>query len=415
MNLPLNPHLPTIMHIDLNSCFATVEQQAYSNLRGKPLVIAAYTTPRGFILAPSIEAKRLGIRMGMTVYDARLLCPSVIVRDPEPSMIRSVHIQFHNILKRYSGNVTPKSIDEIVIDFSTTPYMERDLRDVGQEIKMKIRKEIGEWISCNVGISTNRFLAKLAAGLHKPDGLDVITHNNLKSVYAHLKLIDLPGINVNFERRLNSGGIFTPLAFLSVSSEFLHRRIFKSILGVRWYQRLRGWEVDDVNFSRKSYGQNYALGKQTASTKELGKFLLTLVEKMGRRLRRAHFFACGIHVYIGYRDGTSWSMGKKFSQQLSTTNELYTKALWILGQQPTPNLVRDLSVSCFELIPKKWEQLDLFSLRDKGRKIQEAADSVNNKWGEFTLVSARMMGMKNIILDRIAFGGINEFKEIGSQ
>src|SRR3712207_6608767 len=124
-HLPLNRNEPTIMHIDLNSCFATVEQQAYPNLRGKPLVIAAYTTPGGGVVAPSIEAKRFGIKTGMTVREARLLCPSVIVRKPNPDMVRHVHRKFKAIANHYSPAVSPKSIDELVIEFSGTPALQR--------------------------------------------------------------------------------------------------------------------------------------------------------------------------------------------------------------------------------------------------------------------------------------------------
>ena len=148
-----NPSPPTVMHIDLNSCFATVEQQANMHLRGKPLVIAAYTTPSGCVVSPSIEAKRYGIRVGMTVRDAKLLCKEVAVRTPDPPLVRDVHIKFKKIFKDYSPNVYPKSIDEAVIDFTGMEhYLKRSLIEIGTEIKQRLRSEIGEWISCSIGI-----------------------------------------------------------------------------------------------------------------------------------------------------------------------------------------------------------------------------------------------------------------------
>ena len=111
--------------------------------------------------------------------------------------------------------MVPKSIDEAVIDFSRVQATtKRSVEDIGREIKERMKKEIGEWIRCNVGIGTNRFLAKLAASLHKPDGLDVITHENLRKVYAAIPLLDLCGINVRHQARLQAAGIFTPLQFL---------------------------------------------------------------------------------------------------------------------------------------------------------------------------------------------------------
>src|SRR3954464_13877443 len=115
-DLPINHNAPTIMHADLNSRFATIEQKASPRLRGKPIVVAAYDTPNGCVVAHSIEAKRFGIKTGMTVRDARLLYPGVIVRPPDPAKYRYVHLKFCKIFKDYSPDVVPKSIDEAVID-----------------------------------------------------------------------------------------------------------------------------------------------------------------------------------------------------------------------------------------------------------------------------------------------------------
>jgi DNA polymerase-4 len=120
MPLPINRNQPLVMHVDLNSCFATIEQQANPLLRGKPIVVAAYNSPNGCVVAPSIEAKRYGIKTGMTVRDARLLYPGVVVRTPDPAKYRAVHLQFRKIFQDYSPAVSPKSIDEAVIDFTNT-------------------------------------------------------------------------------------------------------------------------------------------------------------------------------------------------------------------------------------------------------------------------------------------------------
>src|SRR5918998_3186801 len=200
MALALNHNPPAIMHVDLNSCFATIEQQANPLLRGKPLVVAAYNSPKGTVVAPSIEAKRFGIKTGMQVWEAKLLYPGVIVRTPDPAKYRAVHLQFRNIFTDYSPDVAPKSIDEAVIDFTDTYALyNRSLVDIGQEIKRRFRSEIGEWMICSIGISTNRFLAKLAASLKKPDGLETIDHSNVLNIYQQATLLDLSGINTRYQ------------------------------------------------------------------------------------------------------------------------------------------------------------------------------------------------------------------------
>lgn len=401
------------MHIDLNSCFATVEQQVNLHLRGKPLVIAAYITPGGCIISPSIEAKRLGIKVGMTVRDAKLICNQVIVRDPDPQLVRDVHIKFKNICRDYSPIVIPRSIDEVVIDFYGTPAFSRGLVNVGQEIKKRFRSEIGEWISCNIGIGTNRFLAKLAASLHKPDGLDVINHYNLTDVYASVKLTDLNGINSRYQARLNANGIFTPLEFLQAAEDVLRKQVFKSIVGYYWYLRLRGWEIDDVEFKRKSYGQDYALAKKTADSEKLSKLIIKLCEKMGRRLRRASQAALGIHVGVVYDDWSFWHRGRKLSQPLFTTQDLFVKALWIFNQQPERKIVAKLSISCFDLIPAKSSQTTLFDFGiDKKIEVSLAADRINDRYGEYVITPALMMGMRDVVIDRVAFGGVKDLEEV---
>lgn len=412
MDSLINRNTPKVMHIDLNSCFATVEQQAHSHLRGKPLVIAAYTSPNGCVVAPSIEAKTFGIKTGMTVRDARLLCPDVIVRDPDPVMIRDVHIKFRNITRDYSPNVVPKSIDEVVINFDGVLAIQRGLENIGYEIKKRFRKEIGEWISCNVGIGTNRFLAKLAASLHKPDGLDVLNHENLLDTYTSLKLTDLNGINTRFEARLNANGIFTPLQFFQATETALKKNVFKSIIGSQWYLRLRGFEVDDVQFSRKSYGQDFALGKFTSDVEVLSQYIMKLCEKMGRRLRRAGFVARGIHIGMIYDDWTYWHRGRKVTQPMFTTQDLFTKAMWVFNQQPVRKIVSKLSVSCYDLESSKESQQSLFDEYDKRKEIAQAIDKVNDKYGEFVITPALMMGMGDVILERIAFGAVKELEDI---
>ena len=233
MALALNHNPPTIMHVDLNSCFATIEQQANPLLRGKPMVVAAYDSPKGCVVAPSIEAKQYGIKTGMAVWEAKLLYPKVVVRTPDPEKYRAVHLMFRRIFRDYSPDVTPKSIDEAVIDLTDTLCLFKGtILDIGKEIKKRFREEIGDWMKCSIGVSTNRFLAKLAASLHKPDGLDVIDHANVLEVYKRVSLLDLNGINTRFQARLNAYGIFPRWNSITRPSTFSKSRSLKASSGI---------------------------------------------------------------------------------------------------------------------------------------------------------------------------------------
>lgn len=406
MDLPINNISPTIIYIDLNSCFATVMQQAHIQLRGKPLVIAAYTTNGGCILASSIEAKKLGIKTGMRVGEAKEIYPDVIVRESDTDLIRDASQKFIKICEDYSSDVTPKSIDEVVMNFAgTEDYWKKSLTEIGLEIKKRFHKEIGEWIFCNVGISTNRILAKLASSLHKPDGLDVIDQENIYQVYSSIKLTDFSGINTRYKLRLNAAGIFTPLDFLSAKDDYLRKVVFKSIVGHYWYLRLRGYEVDDYKSSRKSFGQEYSLGEKTSDPEKLAKLIMMLTEKMGRRLRASGQTAVGIHLGLLYDDWTFWHKGKKFSESLYTTTELFQKVMFIFSEQPKKKIVRKIAVSCFELNPVDSQTLYLFEDTIlKRRKVSLAVDEINDRYGEYVISPALMIESKKTILDRIAFG-----------
>lgn len=247
-------------------------------------------------------------------------------------------------------------------------HLKLDLVAIGREIKQRFRSEIGEVISCNVGIAPNRFLAKLAASLHKPDGLDLINHENLVDIYRSLKLTDLNGINTKFQARLHPEKIFTPLDFLQAPLDLLQNRVFKSINGYYWFMRLRGYEIDDIEYARHSYGQMYALGKKTSDPQELSRLLMKLCEKMGRRLRRDGQTAQGIHIGIIYADGTYWHRGRMVNTPVYGTDEIFIKATWVFNQQPEPKVVSHLAVSCYGLDDSPLSQSSLFEAENKKGK-----------------------------------------------
>ena len=279
-----NPEVPLVMHIDLNSCFATVEQQSRPMLRGRPVAIVNRRTEHTAIVTASYEAKARGVTVGMKFKEAQVLCPDIVMLESDPAKYRFVYHKMLEIMNSYSAHVTMKSIDEGVIDFhqTTEAVRRQSLVGIGYEIKQRLRDEIGRAMRCNVGIAPNRFLAKTAAGLHKPDGLDVIDATNLRATLATLKLKGLTGIADRNEERLNTVGIYTPLEFLDASPETLHRMVFKSICGEQWHQRLRGWEVDDVPHPLKTAGRQYVLESNSLSREQIVKRLHHLSEAVGR-------------------------------------------------------------------------------------------------------------------------------------
>lgn len=411
MEMPINYNRPMTMHVDLNSCFAIIEQQANPLIRRKPVAIAAYDTPRGAVIASSYEAKALGIKLGVNVREARMLYKDVIVMMPDPDKYFDAHRRFKKVLLNYTDTVTPKSVDEFVIDFRGSPAVRRgkSLEEIGYQIKEEIKQSLGEYVTVNVGIGNNRFLAKLAAGLHKPDGLDTITGENLEEIYSQLQLVDLPGINVRYEARLNAGGIFTPVQFLHAPLHLLKKRVFKSINGYYWYLRLRGHEIDGVDFGRKSYGQQYALGDKTIDREKLSRLLMKLCEKTGRRLRGANHIAEGIYLWLSFENRTYWAKGKDTKNDIYSTQEIYLHAQRLLNQAEISARVTNMGVTVYKLKPAAPQQLSFFDgTRLDTKSLARAADEINDRYGEFTVVPATMANMQDVILKRVAFGSVRD-------
>ena len=409
--MEFNGNLPNIIHLDINSCFATIEQQANPRLRGKPIAVAAYDSPAGCIVAPSIEAKKYGVTVGMRVRDGKMLCPHLIVLTPDPAKYRNVHLQFRKLLENYTDKAIPRSIDEFVLDLEGYPAYRKGMINVAREIKEKIKREIGGWLTVSVGISTNRFLAKVGAGLNKPDGLDVIDKNNFRDIYSKLSLVDLCGIKTRNAIRLNNAGVYTVLDFYKASVQKL-KAAFGSILAYYWYVRLHGWEIDNVTFGRRSYGNSFALPKPLLRVEELAPILQKLTEKTGMRMRKAGYVARGVHLAIAYRDNSFWHKGVSLPDYIFDSRDIYKVAFKLLNMSPYRSPDRNLAVSCFNLERVKNMQLSFLEDFDKKQKLVNAIDLINERWGNFVITPGGMLGTDNVVIDRIAFGGVKELEEI---
>jgi DNA polymerase-4 len=433
VELPVNGAQPMMMHIDLNSCFSTIEQQANPLIRNKPVAVGAYTRDSGILLAASYDAKAMGIKLGTSVREAREICPGIIILMPDPPKYREAHRRFREVLTAYTDQVVAKSIDEFVVDFHGSPAIQagRSMEAIGYKIKERIKESLGEYVTVNVGIGTNRFLAKLAAGLHKPDGLDVITPDNILEIYKTIPLTDLPGINRRFKARLQAAGIGTPYDMYQASGNYLRDFVFFSKLGHAWHQRLRGWEVDAVEWGRKSIGHQYALEHKTTDREEIKRILMKLCEKTGRRLRRHGYTAGGVQRAIRYvkssggkpSNGPSgrggypfWHQSHKTNHPLYATQEIYRAAEHLLNGVRFMDKVSQISVGVFNLDTDTSQQIGLFDNgigdgkggREQLAALARAADNANDRYGEFTVVPAIMADMNKTILDRIAFGNVQD-------
>jgi DNA polymerase-4 len=400
-----NEERPLVMHIDLNSCFATVEQQARPMLRGKPIAIVNRRTEHTAIITASYEAKEKGVKVGMKLKEAKLLCPDIVALESDPSKYRYVYHKLLDIMGDYSAHVTMKSIDEGIIDFHNTSadIAGRDLVEVAMEIKQRLKDEIGVWMRCNVGIATNRFLAKTAAGLNKPDGLDVVTSQNIKETLGKLKLTDLTGIAHKNQKRLNSVGIYTPLEFLAADTTTLHKIVFKSVVGDWWHKRLRGWEVDDVETKMGRVGRQYVLERFDLTQAEILQRMHHLCESVGGRMRSQNLSARGVYVYAKTFERTYWHASTLTPLPFFSDQSIYAQVQRLFAK--APDGIKEIGVHCYELVPLENNQVSLFADQIAHEyQMAETVDDVNKRYGDRTLHSASTLGTGIYVSQKIPFG-----------
>jgi DNA polymerase IV len=405
----LNTAEPTTLVVDLNCAFASIEQQHDPALRGRPVAIGAYTVPSATMVSSSREARALGIKTGMKVFEGLAICPELIVRDPNPPLYRQTSDGLIDILRRHSPDVLRMSIDEASLDLAGTPGLARlGPEGVAREIKRAIRAELGECITASIGISTSIWMAKQASNLDKIDGLRRIDHRNLREVFGRLRLTDLSGIADASARRLAKAGVLTPIEFLDATPEQLRGAGMHEDVAKAWLRRLRGFEVSGFEGAeRKSYSHSHVMAQATADQGKLEERLMRLSEMVGRRLRAGGRRGTTVSVSVVYRPiGGHFSKQRTLPAPVATGEEIYQAALELLRARDPRLEVGTLGVGISGLTDAGSGQLDLFTDQRprRGDRLEAAMDAIRDRFGEDALQRGRLLGRARVVRDRIAFG-----------
>lgn len=429
--------MQSILHIDFNSYFATVEQQANPKLRGQPIgVTGGDRLERTVLGAASIEAKKFGVKTGMPIWQARKLCPQIILVQGDSDKYLEVTKRFLSILKDYSPYLEVFSIDEAFLKVTGNSEQETVIKNcnlgpvscslenqtqligIAKEIKRRIRFEIGEWMSCSIGISYNKLMAKLAGSLKKPDGLVVIPDQKTAiQVLDQIELDQICGIGPGIKKRLNSMGIFNfqtlrlvPLTALLAAFKSYGQTLYNISRGIDYSPVIPFYEKGEV----KSIGHRHTLTQDTADLLEIKQILLKLTELVARRLRAKNLQGKTIHCWyrqtlnpahqytptsevgvIGHLGFTAYNMQITVSYT-SDGLEIF-KAAWKIFQNLWHNeSVRMLGVSVSNLKPLAPQNLSLLPEAKKQETIIKTLDKVNNKYGEFTLQRGTLLNTTSI-------------------
>lgn len=413
-----NNVLPTVLFVDMNSFFASCEQQDNYWLRGRPVGVCVYTGRQGCVIAPSMEAKVRGVKTGMRLDEAMGLCPDLVPIETHPARYREYHVKIIEVLRTFSDDVVPKSIDEAVVDLTNYQLVYKDMTQVATNIKQAIRQTVGDWLRCSIGIAPNVFLAKLASDIQKPNGLTIITPDTIDEVLKMLTLTDLPGIGHRMADRLVSGGVHTPLDLRYASPEHL-RAVCKSIIGWHWHLRLNfGGEVDlDTNAENKSMSAMRTISPEQRSTPErLDELLQSLCLTLERRMVRQGVFCQDMSFSCRYQNGKTYNYEARFSEPKQDGPELYQIIRERLEKfqiahrcEPVLNEhLRSMCVAVFRFIPTEVVPLSLFGNETRKDKFRQTLYDLKDKFGADKLIRATELRDNPAYRDVIGFGNIKD-------
>lgn len=397
------------MFLDLNSYFASVEQQENPELRGKPVGVCPVMADSSFIVAASYEAKAFGVKTGTQIGEAKRLCPEIQLL---PAGF-SNYVAYHEAVKRALEGVLPIeevcSIDEMRFRLLGEECQPDRAREIALRMKDVLRDEVGECITASVGIAPNPFLAKIATELEKPNGLVMLEAKDLPGRLLELPLMGFTGINKRMRARLEAHGIFTAADLCAASARDL-RLAFGSVMGEEWFYMLRGYEAPRKKTQRRTLGHSHVLAPEFRHEQGCKEVLVRLLNKAAARLRAEGLFASGVSFHVtGFEK--SWEGHERFDSTQATQSFLDSfHRLWPRADFIRP---RSVGVTFTGLIEKGAVTPSLFDDDDQTAQteLSHAIDSMNRKFGKNSVYLASTHRSKDTAKEKIAFQKTALFSE----
>jgi DNA polymerase-4 len=423
------------LFLDLNSYFASVEQQLNPHLRGKPVAVSPAESEYTRAIAASQEAKKFGIKTGTMIADARVKCPGLIVVQAR----HDVYVKTHHQIVAEVWNHIPVSavcsIDEVACRLIGRERKPENAVAIAERIKQGIRRNVGERLTCSVGLAPSRMLAKVAADMQKPDGLTILEGHLLPEKILGLKLGDFPGIGWNMAKRLETRGVLT-VADLWALTPRRTKQIWGSIEGERFWYELHGYDVPDRPAPRKSsIGHSHVLAKVMREAPATRLVARRLLLKAGTRLRRMNLAAGALVLHTtlentqkpdlwkkpSWGEDQAWSADARFHPTQDSVFLLKRlDEMWADLIQRHPNRrFKAVGVVLHGLRPVDQIIGDLFldpalypGAPQRGVKLYSAVDRINKKYGHDTVALGVLPGaVAKYVGAKIAFNRIPELAE----
>ncbi len=409
------------LYLDLNSYFASVEQQLQPKLRNKPIAIVPTITDATCAIAASYEAKSYGIKTGTMIYEAKRLCPKLICIQANHENYVTYHHKIIEEIDKYIPIEIIASIDEVACRLIGKQNQENEARKLAIIIKKGIQKNIGKYIRCSIGIAPNRFLAKTASNLEKPDGLQVLYNTDVPERIKHFKLSDLTGIGKAMENRLIKSGILSIKELYEISPKHM-RKIWGNVQGEKFWYMLRGVEIAETKTTRKTIGHSHVLEPKWRPKELAEKVMHRLLLKAASRLRRMEYYSSQMILSFKTEEGIKL-IGRRNFYRTSNNNKLLKEAIKIwkyLNKQKKIRRVKKISVTLYNLQKKTDIHPELFDKIDENNlskikrfeRLSITMDTINARFGRDSITQGSLPNnIKNFSGTRIAFTRIPDKQE----
>ncbi|MBI1189240.1 MAG: DNA polymerase IV [Tepidisphaera sp.] len=383
----------TILHVDMDAFFASVEQRDNPELRGKPVIVGGGwggEHQRGVVTAASYEARKFGVRAAMPGMQARRLCPQGIFVRGRFDVYAQVSRQLRAILHTFTPDIQMVSIDEAFIDATGVMHAHASGLALGQAIKIAVKRELH--LNCTVGVSENKFLAKLASDLYKPDGLGELREADAPQRLATMPVTVLMGVGPKAAASLAQRGLRTVAdlrAWLDARDDAqVTREMGEHALG--WRRQCVGQDDRPVRErdEAKSIGKERTFGEDVAAPEVLRATVLGQVEETTRRLRAAGLKCRGVTLKLRTPDFRTFSRSTMLDAPTDETGAVWAAAEGVLTAwlAAHPGPLRLIGVALHDLTATG--QMELFGSDQKPNKVDAAADAIAAKFGKGSITRA---------------------------
>ncbi|MDA8234494.1 MAG: DNA polymerase IV [Clostridia bacterium] len=382
--------LRRIIHIDMDAFYAAVEQRDNPQLRGKPVIIGGRTDSRGVVSTASYEARRYGVRSAMPMAQAYRLCPQGIYLPGDHRKYRAVSGQIGAIYREYTPLVEPLALDEAFLDVTGCEKLFGTAEEIGRKMKERISKEVG--LTASVGVAHNKFLAKLASDIKKPNGFVIVGPEEVREFLSGLPVGRLWGVGEKTAALLQGWGIKNIGQVARLPMEVLEEKL--GAWGRQLYFLARG--IDDrpviPDHQVKSVGHETTFDLDVQDKELLLTTLLDLTLEVGRRLRKKGLVGRTVTLKLRYSDFKTITRAATLEEATDLDNRIYYTAAELLEREDTGQAVRLLGVTVSKLCSGDEGQISLFNQgREKEEKLTGAVDGILDKFGDGAITRARLL------------------------